>query len=125
MLVAAGAIVVTLGVLGCSAEEEVVVVMMTVVSTTDLVHERVCLDEGGTYVLEAEAEAENMASGVLSIADGSEEGEYVTLALRSAGQPRRVRSEEVELQAGDPCYLVSALTGIVSERATTRLISVR
>ena len=42
--------------------------------------------------------------------------------MRFAGQLRLVRSEEVVLRAGEPCYLVSAQTGIAGDRATTRLI---
>ena len=96
--------------------------MTTAVSTTELVHERICLAQDGPYVLEAEAAAGNAASAFLSIDDGSEEGEYVTSALRFAWHPRRLRSEEVVLHAGEPCYLVGASTGIAGVRATTRLI---
>jgi hypothetical protein len=98
------------------------VLVATTMTTADLVQERVCLDHEGPHVLEAEAESENAATGFLTLDDGSEEGEYVTSAMRFAGDPRRVRSEEVVLHAGEPCYLVSAQTGIVGDRATTRLI---
>lgn len=98
------------------------VVVATAITTTDLVSERVCLDQEGPHVLEAEAASENAATGVLAVDDGSAEGAPVTLAMRLAGQPRRIRSEEVVLHAGEPCYLVSAQTGIAGERATTRLI---
>ena len=40
----------------------------------------------------------------------------------SPASPRRIRSKQVVLHAGEPCYLVSAQTGITGERATTRLI---
>ncbi|MCZ0935704.1 MAG: hypothetical protein OXJ54_11025 [Gemmatimonadetes bacterium] len=98
------------------------VVVAATMTTADLVSERVCLDQGGPHVLEAEAASENMATGFLTIDDGSEDGEYVTSAMRLAGQARQIRSEQVELHAGEPCYLVSAQTGITGERATTRLI---
>ena len=98
------------------------VLVATTISTADLVQERVCLDQEGPHVLEAEAESENASTGFLTLDDGSEEGEYVASAMRFAGQPRRVRSEEVMLHAGEPCYLVSAQTGIVGDRATIRLI---
>ena len=97
-------------------------VLVATTMTVDLVSERVCLDQEGPHVLEAEAAAENAATGVLTLDDGSAEGEYVASALRFAGQPRRIRSEEVVLRAGEPCYLVSAQTGISGDRATTRLI---
>ena len=100
------------------------VVVATTMTTADRVKERVCLDQEGAHVLEAEAAAENAATGFLSLDDGSAEGEYVTLAMRFAGQSRRIRSEQVVLHAGEPCYLVSAQTGITGERATTRLIRV-
>ena len=58
----------------------------------------------------------------LTLDDGSGDGEYVTSAMRLADQSRRIRSEQVELHADEPCYLVSAQTGITGERATTRLI---
>ena len=98
------------------------VVVATTMTTADLVSERVCLDQGGPHVLEAEAASENAATGFLTVDDGSADGEYVTSAMRLAGQSRRIRSEQVELHAGEPCYLVSAQTGITGERATTRLI---
>ena len=98
------------------------VVVATTMTTADLVNERVCLDQEGAHVLEAEAAAENAATGFLTLDDGSAEGEYVTSAIRFAGQSRRIRSEQVVLHAGEPCYLVSAQTGITGERATTRLI---
>ena len=91
-------------------------------TTADLVSERVCLDQGGPHVLDAEAASENAATGFLTLDDGSAEGEYVTSAMRFAGQPREIRSEQVVLHAGEPCYFVSAQTGITGERATTRLI---
>ena len=98
------------------------VVVATAMTTGDLVSERVCLDQEGPHVLEAEAASENAATGFLTLDDGSAEGEYVTSAMRFAGQSRRIRSEQVVLHAGEPCYLVSAQTGITGERATTRLI---
>ena len=98
------------------------VVVATTMTTGDLVSERVCLDQEGPHVLEAEAASENAATGFLTLDDGSAEGEYVTSAIRFAGQSRRIRSEQVVLHAGEPCYLVSAQTGITGERATTRLI---
>lgn len=98
------------------------VMVTTTMTAADLVRERVCLDHEGPHVLEAEAESENAATGFLTLDDGSEEGEYVASAMRFAGQPRRVRSEEIVLHAGEPCYLVSVQTGIVGERATARLI---
>ena len=91
-------------------------------TTADLVSERVCLDQEGRHVLAAEAAAENAATGFLTLDDGSAEREYVASAMRFAGQPRRVRSEEIVLHAGEPCYLISAQSGIVGDRATTRLI---
>ena len=94
----------------------------TTMSTADLVHERVCLEQEGPHVLEVEAESENAVTGFLTLDDGSEEGEYVASAMRLAGQPRRVRSEEVVLHAGEPCYLVSAQSGIVGDLAVTRLV---
>ena len=98
------------------------VLVATTMTTADLIRERVCLDHEGTHVLEAEAESENAATGFLTLDDGSEEGEYVASAMRFAGQPRRLRSEEVVLHAGEPCYLISVQTGIVGDRATARLI---
>ena len=98
------------------------VVVATTIATDDLVSERVCLDQGGPHVLEAEAASENAATGFLTLDDGSADGEYVTSAMRWAGQSPRIRSEQVELHAGEPCYLLSAQTGITGERATTRLI---
>ena len=53
----------------------------------------------------------------LTLDDGSEEGEYVASAMRFADQPRRVRSEEVMLHAGEPCYLVSACFRVLSKPA--------
>ena len=50
------------------------VVVATTTTTTDLVSERVCLDQGGSYMLEAEAESENASSGFLTFDDSSEEG---------------------------------------------------
>lgn len=97
-------------------------VVATTMTSADLVSERVCLDQGGPHVLEAEAASENAATGFLTLDDGSADGEYVTSAMRLAGQSPRIRSEQVELHAGEPCYLVSAQTGISGERATTRLI---
>ena len=98
------------------------VVVATTMTAADFVSERFCLDQGGPHVLEAEAASENAATGFLALDDGSAEGEYVTSAMRLAGQSRRIRSEQVVLHAGEPCYLVSAQTGIAGERATTRLI---
>ena len=98
------------------------VVVATTMTTADLVSERVCLDQEGPHVLEEEAASENAATGFLTLDDGSAEGEYVASAMRFAGQPRRIRSEQVVLHAGEPCYLVSAQTGITGDRATTRLI---
>ena len=98
------------------------VVVATTMTTTDFVSERFCLDQGGPHVIEAEAASENAATGFLTLDDGSAEGEYVTSAMRLAGQSRRIRSEQVVLLAGEPCYLVSAQTGITGERASTRLI---
>ena len=98
------------------------IVVATPMTTADLVSERVCLDQEGPHVLEAEAASENAATGFLTLDDGSAQGEYVASAMRFAGQPRRIRSEEVVLHAGEPCYLVSAQTGITGDRATTRLI---
>ena len=96
-----------------------VLVATTMTTTADLVSERVCLDQEGSHVLEAAAAASgNAAAGFLMLDDGSAEGEFVASAMRFAGQPRRVRSEEVVLHAGEPCYLVSAQ----GDRATTRLI---
>ncbi len=60
--------------------------------------------------------------GYLAIDDGSQEGETVVALMRFADQPRRIRSERVELHAGEPCYLITADTGVSGERATTRLI---
>ena len=108
---------------GCSEPSEASEVLVaTTMSTADLVRQRVCLEQQGSYVLEAEAESQNAATGFLTLDDGSEEGEYVASAMRFTGQPRRVRSEEVVLHAGEPCYLVTAQTGIVGDRATARLI---
>ena len=98
------------------------ILVATTMTTADLVRERVCLDQRGSYILEAEAESENAATGFLTLDDSSVEGEYITSAMRFAGQPRRLRSEEVELNAGEPCYLISVQTGIVGDRATARLI---
>ena len=65
----------------------------------------------------------SVLTGFLTLDDGSEDGQYVASAMRSAGQPRRVRSGQVVLHAGELfCYLLSAQTGITGERATTRLI---
>ena len=62
------------------------VVVATAMTTGDLVSERVCLDQEGPHVLEAEAASENAATGFLTLDDGSAEGEYVTSAMRFAGQ---------------------------------------
>ncbi len=98
------------------------VLVTTTMTTADLVRERVCLDREGPHVLEVAAESENAATAFLTLDDGSEEGEYVASAMRFARQPRRVRSEEVVLHAGEPCYLVTVQTGIAGDRATARLI---
>ena len=126
---AAVGIGVALMLLGCSGTPETSpsvalreVVVATKMTTADLVSERVCLDQGGPHVLEVEAASENAATGFLTLDDGSADGEYVTSAMRLAGQSRRSRSEQVEVHAGEPCYLVSVQTGITGERATTRLI---
>ena len=93
-------------------------------STADLVRKRVCLDQGGAHVLEVEAESENLAAGYLTLDDGSKEGKYVASAMRLAGQARSVRSKEVVLHAGEPCYLVTVQTGIDGDRTTARLIRI-
>jgi hypothetical protein len=98
------------------------ILVTTTMTTADFVSERVCLDQEGPHVIEADAASENAATGFLALDDGSTEGKYVASAMRFAGQTRRIRSEEVVLHAGEPCYLVSVHTGIVGERATIRLI---
>ena len=87
------------------------VVVATVVSTGDMVTERVCVEQDGRYILEAEAEAANLASGFLTLDDGSAEGDYVGSAIRLAGNPPSARSESLALRAGGPCYLMIAQTG--------------
>lgn len=66
------------------------VVVARAMTTADLVSERVCLDQGGSHVLEAEAASENAAAAFLTLDDGSAEGEYVTSAMRLRGQARRI-----------------------------------
>ena len=99
------------------------VVVAATATTVDFARNRVCLDQGGAHVLEVEAASENMATGFLTLDDGSEDGQHVASAMRFAGEPRRVRSGQVVLHAGELfCYLLSAQTGITGERATTRLV---
>lgn len=85
-----------------------------VLSTTgDLLAHRVCLEDGGTHVVEAEARSTaNSATGILSVEDGSEDGEFVTMAMRVADKSLTVRSEPVDLHAGEPCFLLSVQTGV-------------
>ena len=99
-------------------------VVATALSTSDLASERVCLEGGGLFVLEAEAEAGNAASAFLTVDDGSAEGAFVAGAIRWAGQPQRSRSEEFTLQAEKACYFLIAQTGIVNRAATARLVRV-
>lgn len=102
------------------------VVVAATATTVDFARNRVCLDQGGAHVLEVEAASENAAAGFLTLDDGSEDGAYVAGATRWSGQPRRVRSGQVVLHAGEiVCYLLSAQTGITGERAVTRLIRTR
>lgn len=131
-LTAAAAIGVALTMPGCSDSPEPTnrtpiaareVVVATTMTAAGFVDERVCLDQGGLHVLEVEAASENWAvDGFLTIDDGTADGEYVTSAMRTRGQPRRVRSDPAALYAGEPCYLLSAQTFARGERATTRLI---
>lgn len=102
------------------------VVVAATATTVDFARNRVCLDQGGAHVLEVEAASENMATGFLTLDDGSEDGQHVASAMRLPGQPRRVRSGQVVLHTRELfCYLLSAQTGITGERAATRLIRTR
>ncbi len=118
--------------LGCSSQRDLPsassessareVVVATTITAAELVTRRVCLDQDGLHVLEAEAAAQNMVSGFLVLDDGSAESANVASVMRFANHPQRVRSETVALHAGEPCHLVRVDTGIEGVRATTRLI---
>lgn len=113
---------------GGSEEEAVAApqadVVATKSTTTGFAEDVVCLEQGGSHVLEVEAAGENAASAFLSVVDGTEDGQFVAMAMRTRGQPKKVRSERVELHAGQPCYQLAAGSGIVGQRATARLIRV-
>ena len=101
--------------------------------------DRVCLERDGQYIVQVEArDSEAAASAYLTMdtpetlgelfrrtdADGNyiAEGEYVVGAMRLRGQEQRQRSEPIALHAGEPCYLISAYTGVVGSLVVTRLI---
>lgn len=87
----------------------------------DLQQERVC-PNAGIYVLQAVAEGDNMASAILSLDDGGGAdglGTVVEAVMRFANQSRFQSSGPLDL--ADECYLLSATTGIVGQRATARL----
>ena len=71
------------------------VVVATTTTTTDLVSERVCLDQGGSYMLEAEAESENASSGFLTFDDSSEEGSTSPQHCDLLGDPRGSAAKEL------------------------------
>ncbi len=88
-----------------------------------LEHRRICLDVGGSHVVEAGSDdLDAAATGILSLEDGSEEGAFVALAMATGGWPEIARSEPVDLHAGEPCYRLSADTGIRGAVARVRLI---
>lgn len=91
----------------------------------DLERDRVCLDSTGTYTVSVRAgNTESAATAILSRDDGSDEGEFVTMAMRVRNQPITVRSESVELLAGEPCYFLSVQTGVRGVRANARIESI-
>ena len=91
----------------------------------DLERDRVCIDRPGPYTVSVTAgNTESAATAILSRDDGSDEGEFVTMAMRIRNQPITVRSESVELLAGEPCYFLSVQTGVRGVRANARIESI-
>ena len=91
-----------------------------------------CAETAGRYVLEASApDGEPLASVHLYRPDATGEtprrtsdegdvsGEFVAMALRTAGEPRRVRSEPFEL--GAECVVMFLQTGIRGSTVQARL----
>ena len=101
---------------GCTGAPEPVAEIET---TGDLQQQRICLD-AGTYTVEALApDNEVAATAFLTLDDGTEEGSYVTAALRVRGDTLSVRSELVTLEGGS-CYWLSIQTGVAGR--TTRAL---
>ncbi len=85
---------------------------------------RVCLD-AGRYRLEARApDGEPHATAFVNRDDGSEDGEYVQVAMRAAGQQRTVR-EPFTIDGDGHCYWLSIQTGIHGHTTEARLYSVK
>ena len=97
--------------------------LVAFVTTSRETEERVCLAKTGRHFLEVNAsEPGTGALALLSADDG--QGEIVAEAevrgLEST--PRSVRSESVNLEAGEPCYRLSVVSGVVGVTATGRLV---
>ena len=81
----------------------------------------VCV-ERGWYAVEAETEDPDQAAafGILIRDDGTEEGRFMAHAQRLRGDAVAVSSEPVMLYE-EPCYFLSAQTGVTGVRAWARL----
>ena len=88
----------------------------------DLRVEEVCLEERGWYVVEAETDdpAEAAAFAILMRDDGMEEGWLMAMVQRLRGDAVSVSSAPVMLYE-EPCYFLSAQTGVSGVRAWARL----
>ena len=93
---------------------------------------RICLETGGRYVVETETETDDAAAiAFLTREDGTKDGAYVASVSRlrrgsveslSANDPLIVQSDPIELAAGEPCYTLSAQTGVSGKTARARLL---
>ena len=97
--------------------------LIAYVATWRETEERVCLARAGRHFLGLNVIEPGVgALALLSADDG--QGEIVAEAevrgLESA--VRSVRSESVNLEAGEPCYRLSVVSGVVGVTATARLV---
>lgn len=91
-------------------------------TANDLRAETVCLENRGWHVVEAETEdpSEAAAIAILTRDDGTDEGRFMAMAQRLRDDAVMVSSAPVMLYE-DPCYFLSAQTGVRGVRAWARL----
>lgn len=97
--------------------------LVAYVATWRETEERVCLARAGRHFLDVNASEPGV--GVLALLSADDGQGRIVAEAEPRGlesPPRSVRSESVNLEAGEPCYRLSVLSGVVAVTATARLV---
>lgn len=97
--------------------------LVAYVATWRETEERVCLVRAGRHSLDVNASEPGV--GVLALLSADDGQGRIVAEAEPRGlesPPRSVRSESVNLEAGEPCYRLSVLSGVVAVTATARLV---